>query len=88
MANNVNGSYNNELIHTRTCNDVVDVDIATFEWGTWWNESRLHQSLGYLYASRGGDQVLGTSPRPRNNGKQGTCLGTKPGALHICHIDN
>lgn len=39
--------HKNELIHTRTWNDVVDVEIATFEWVNWWNESRLHQSLGY-----------------------------------------
>ncbi|MFW9043933.1 integrase core domain-containing protein [Corynebacterium striatum] len=26
---------------------MVDVEIATFEWVNWWNESRLHQSLGY-----------------------------------------
>ncbi|MDP9831598.1 transposase InsO family protein [Trueperella abortisuis] len=47
LAENVNGSYKNELIHTRTWNNVVDVEIATFEWVTWWNESRLHQSLDY-----------------------------------------
>ena len=47
LAENVSGSYKNELIHTRTWCDVVDVEIATFEWVTWWNESRLHQSLGY-----------------------------------------
>ena len=47
LAENVNGSYKNELIHTRTWSDVVDVEIATFEWVTWWNDSRLHQSLGY-----------------------------------------
>ncbi|WP_414627375.1 integrase core domain-containing protein [Corynebacterium sp.] len=47
LAENANGSYKNELIHTRTWNDVVDVEIATFEWVTRWNESRLHQSLGY-----------------------------------------
>ncbi|WP_370737764.1 hypothetical protein [Corynebacterium dentalis] len=23
------------------------MEIATFEWVTWWNDSRLHQSLGY-----------------------------------------
>ncbi|MHC9804757.1 integrase core domain-containing protein [Corynebacterium diphtheriae] len=23
------------------------MEIATFEWVNWWNESRLHQSLGY-----------------------------------------
>ncbi|MDK8545661.1 IS3 family transposase [Corynebacterium pseudodiphtheriticum] len=47
LAENVNGSYKNELIHTRRWNDVVEVEIATFEWVSWWNESRLHQSLGY-----------------------------------------
>ncbi|WP_431604313.1 integrase core domain-containing protein [Corynebacterium pseudodiphtheriticum] len=39
--------HKNELIHTRMWNDVVDVEIATFEWVNWWNESPLHQSLGY-----------------------------------------
>lgn len=47
LAENVNGSYKNELIHTRMWGDVVDVEIATCEWVNWWNESRLHQSLGY-----------------------------------------
>ncbi|WP_436968611.1 integrase core domain-containing protein [Corynebacterium pseudodiphtheriticum] len=47
LAENVNGSYKNELIHRRTWADVLDVEIATFEWVNWWNESRLHQSLGY-----------------------------------------
>ncbi|MFS0019347.1 integrase core domain-containing protein, partial [Corynebacterium striatum] len=40
LAENVNGSYKNELIHTRLWTDVVDVEIATFEWVNWWNESR------------------------------------------------
>ena len=39
--------HKNELIHTRTWNDVVDVESATFDWANWWNESRQHQSLGY-----------------------------------------
>ena len=47
IAWNVNGFYNNELIHTRTWSDVVDMEIATFEWVNWWNDARLHQSLGY-----------------------------------------
>ena len=47
LAENVNGSYKNELIHTRRWNDVVEVEIATFEWVSWWNETRLHQSLRY-----------------------------------------
>ncbi|MFH0410480.1 IS3 family transposase [Corynebacterium sp. L4756] len=47
LAENVNGSYKNELIHTRRWDDVIEVEIATFEWVSWWNETRLHQSLGY-----------------------------------------
>ena len=29
LAENVNGSYKNELIHTRRWNDVIEVEIAT-----------------------------------------------------------
>ncbi|WP_157420793.1 integrase core domain-containing protein [Corynebacterium striatum] len=47
LAENVNGSYKNEIISARSWNDVVDVEIATFEWVNWWNQSRLHQSLDY-----------------------------------------
>ena len=43
----MNGSYKNGLIHTRSWGDVVEVEIATFEWVSWWNETRLQQSLGY-----------------------------------------
>ena len=39
--------HKNELVHTRRWDDVVEVEIATFEWVSWWNETRLHQSLGY-----------------------------------------
>ena len=44
---NVNGSYNSELIDSRRWADVVEVEITTFEWVNWWNESRLYQCLGY-----------------------------------------
>lgn len=47
LAENVNGSYKNELIYTRAWEEVVDVEIAMFEWVSWWNESRLYQSFGY-----------------------------------------
>ena len=39
--------YKNELIHTCMWNDVVDVESAAFDWANWWNDARLHQSLGY-----------------------------------------
>lgn len=47
LAQNVNGSYKNEIIHTRTWADLLEVEIATFEWVTWWNTTRLHQPLDY-----------------------------------------
>ncbi|CAB0524635.1 transposase [Corynebacterium diphtheriae] len=45
--------HKNELIHRRSWGDVVDGEIATFEWVTWWNESRLYQSLGYRTLAEG-----------------------------------
>lgn len=47
LAENVNSSHKNELIHTRRWNDVIEVEIATFQWASWWKEHRLHQALGY-----------------------------------------
>ena len=47
LAENVNGSYKNELLHTRRWDDVVEVEFARLKWVSWWNETRLHQSLGY-----------------------------------------
>lgn len=29
----MNGSYKNELIHTRSWGDVLEVETATFKWG-------------------------------------------------------
>ena len=53
LAENINGSYKNELIHTRKWNDVVDVEIATFEWVSWWNEARHPPKLGIPNPARG-----------------------------------
>ncbi|WP_121953224.1 IS3 family transposase [Corynebacterium macginleyi] len=39
--------HKNELVLTRRWDDVVEVEIAPFGWVSWWNETRLHQSLGY-----------------------------------------
>jgi len=39
--------YESELLHTRTGRDVVDVEIAAFDWANWWNGARLHQGLVY-----------------------------------------
>ncbi|WP_169833291.1 IS3 family transposase [Corynebacterium phocae] len=47
MAENVNGSYKNEAINDKEWEDEFEVEIATFEWVSWWNEVRLHEALGY-----------------------------------------
>lgn len=47
LAENVNGSYENELVHTRAWRDVLEVEVATFEWVNWWSRTRLHQGLDY-----------------------------------------
>jgi transposase InsO family protein len=46
-AENVNGSYKNEIIDTRRWAEVMGVEIATFNWVNWWSEERLHESLDY-----------------------------------------
>lgn len=57
-----NGSYKNELIHRRSWDSVVDVEIATFEWVNWWNEVRLHQSLGYRTPAEVESEFWETNP--------------------------
>ena len=47
LAENVNGSYKNELIHAQTWEDVFEVETATLEWVDWWNNARLHENLDY-----------------------------------------
>ena len=46
LAENI-GSYKNELTHTHRWDDGVEVENTTFESVSQWNETRLHQSLGY-----------------------------------------
>ena len=46
LAENVNGSYKNELINNHRWKEVLEVEIATFEWVNW-NHTRLHQALNH-----------------------------------------
>ena len=80
LAENVNGSYKNEIIHTRRWADVLDVEIATFEGVNWWNTERLHQALDHR--TRGRDRLLATTPAVSDNNKQGKRPGSKPGPFH------
>lgn len=45
LAENVNGSYKNELIHNRTWRDVLEVEIATFGWVSWCGNGLFRCSL-------------------------------------------
>ncbi len=47
LAENINGSYKNELTHTHRWGDGVEVENTTFESVSQWNETRLYQSLDY-----------------------------------------
>jgi putative transposase len=49
LAETVNGLYKAELIHRQASwRDAAEVELATAEWVTWWNQARLHSALGYL----------------------------------------
>ena len=48
MAETVNGLYKAELIHTRTAwPSVTEVEFQTMLWVSWWNNTRIHEGLGY-----------------------------------------
>lgn len=47
LAENINGSYKNELINNHTRDSPMDVEIATLQWVDWWNTTRLHEALDY-----------------------------------------
>ena len=49
LAETVNGLYKTELIYPhRPWASVGEVEIATLRWVYWWNNHRLHESLGYI----------------------------------------
>jgi transposase InsO family protein len=49
LAETVHGLYKAELIHPRgPWRSVTQVELATAGWVHWWNERRLHSTLGYV----------------------------------------
>ncbi len=47
LAETVNGLYKTELVHRRGPWRTLDqVELATAEWVSWWNERRLHGACG------------------------------------------
>ena len=48
LAETVNGLYKTELIYARPAwPTVTEVEFQTMNWVHWWNNTRLHQALGY-----------------------------------------
>lgn len=47
LAQTINGLYKAELIHSQTWRSCTEVEWATLNWVHWWNNTRLHQALGY-----------------------------------------
>jgi putative transposase len=49
MAESLNGTYKAELIEKKgPWKGLLHVEVATMEWVGWYNDRRLHSSLGYL----------------------------------------
>jgi transposase InsO family protein len=49
LAETINGLYKAELIHRRGPWKTREaVELATLEWVSWFNQHRLHESLGYI----------------------------------------
>jgi transposase InsO family protein len=49
LAETVNGLYKAELISLRgPWRTVEDVELATLSWVHWWDNERLHSSIGYV----------------------------------------
>ncbi|WP_216381386.1 integrase core domain-containing protein [Arcanobacterium phocae] len=57
LAENVNGSYKNELIRRRSwAGRGWMLKSLAFEWVSWSNESRLDQSLSYRTPAEAGEE--------------------------------
>jgi len=48
MMESTIGLYKTELIHTRVWTSIAELEAATAAWVAWFNNRRLHPSLGYL----------------------------------------
>jgi putative transposase len=48
LAETVNGAYKTELIkRSKPFDSVQELEQATFQWVSWWNQERLHETLRY-----------------------------------------
>ena len=48
MAESVNGAYKTELVwRSKPFRTLGELELATFQWVSWWNTKRLHASLDH-----------------------------------------
>lgn len=48
MAESINGLYKAEVIHRKSWKTRSEVELATLEWGDWYNNCRLLERIGYI----------------------------------------
>nr|WP_284864592.1 hypothetical protein [Corynebacterium sp. MSK156]MDK8786341.1 hypothetical protein [Corynebacterium sp. MSK156] len=70
-----------ELIHTRRWNDAVEVENRDIRVGVMVKRGKAPPKPGIPNPSRSGNRIVEEEPATGNNRNQGTCLGTKLGAL-------
>ena len=48
IPSSVNGAYKTELVwRSKPFRTLGELELATFQWVSWWNTERLHASLDY-----------------------------------------
>lgn len=63
LAETINGLYKAELIHRRDPWKTVEaLELATLEWGTWFNHQRLLASLGFITPAEAEDRYYQQLP--------------------------
>ena len=91
LAETVNGAYKTELIkRSKLFDSVQKLERATFQWVSWWNQKRLHETLNYqtpadmetrYYQS----QVTPVTPYNTGNKTQSTSIFEVPGSREVVH---
>jgi putative transposase len=62
LAEAVNAAYKTELINRgKPWHSIDDVELATAQWVTWYNQERLHEALGYQSPAEYAAALTGTS---------------------------
>ena len=81
MAESVIGLYKTECIrHDGPFRTVDDLELATLSWVHWFNNARLHSSIGYQSPIEHENQYY-RQINPDSNRRRENSLSTKAGAV-------